>query len=89
MESNKTIYPTPVNFPFDEENVRTLITSNPGIYENSSAENITRFFEVGAGFFMTQGGKRDYSSSFDYKRYRELIEGVIYPQSFDSINRGK
>ena len=87
-ESNKTIYTTPVKFPFDEGNISTLITSNPDIYKNHSAQNITRFFEVGAGFFMVQGGKKDYISSFDYRRYKDLIEGVIYPRSFSNISKG-
>ena len=78
-----------MKFPFDEGNIRTLITSNPDIYNNHSAQNITRLFEVGAGFFMAQGGKKNYVSSFDYTRYKDLIEGVIYPRSFYNISKGK
>ncbi len=37
---------------------------------------------------MTQGGKEDYASSFDYKKYKDLIEGVIYPQTFTNISQG-
>lgn len=88
-ESNKTIYPTPVNFPLGKEKVKTLIASNPDIYKISPIKHITRPFEVGAGFFMTQGGKKDYTTSFDYKKYKDLIEGVIYPHSLTNKSQGK
>lgn len=77
-----------MDFPLSEGKVKTLIRSNPDIYNVTSIDNITRFFEVGAGFFMSQGGRNDYTSSFDYKNYKDLIGGVTYPHSFSNLSRG-
>ncbi|XP_028402921.1 protein dispatched homolog 3-like [Dendronephthya gigantea] len=85
-ESNKTIYSTAVDFPLSEEKVKTLMKSNPDIYK-VTVTNITRFFEVGAGFFMSQGGRKNYTSTFDYKNYKDLIKGVTYPHSFGNLSR--
>ena len=78
-----------MDFPLSNEKVKTLMTSNPDIYKIIPVNDVTRSFEVGAGFFMTQGGKKDYVTSFDYKKYKELIEGVIYPHSLSNKSQGK
>jgi hypothetical protein len=72
----------------NEEKIKKLIALNPDVYKVPPSEDIAKFFEVGAGYFMSQGGKKGYSSSFDYKRYKDYIEGVIYPQSFNNISKG-
>lgn len=78
-----------MDFPLNKKKVKTLVTSNPDIYKITPVKDITRSFEVGAGFFMTQGGKKDYITSFDYKEYKDLIEGVIYPHSLSNKSQGK
>lgn len=65
--------------------------ANPNIYNVTLPDTYYRFFEVGAGYFMTQGGAKDYGSSFDYKNYKEFIGGELDPTTLTNktITEGK
>ena len=68
-----------------------LIRANPQIYNISLPDTYYRFFEVGAGFFMTQGGAINYTSSYDYIKYTDLIAGEFNPTTMKNktIIQGK
>lgn len=55
--------------------------ANPEVYNVSLPDTYYRFFEVGAGFFITQGGAKDFASSYDFEKYSELIGGEADPTS--------
>ena len=62
----------------------TLMEYNPRIFNISVDElppSYYRFFEVGFGYFITQGGSPDFASSYDYDKYQDLFGGQIDPTS--------
>ncbi len=63
----------------------TLMEANPLKFNNVNAKSLPdtyyRFFEVGLGYFMTQGISKDFASSYDFKKYQDMFGGQIDPSS--------
>ena len=62
---------------------------NPKIFNisvNDLPSSYYRFFEVGLGYFITQGASPDFASSYDYDKYQDLFGGEVDPSSI--ANRG-
>lgn len=53
---------------------------NPTLYNLSLlSENYYRYFEIGVGFFITDGGNPRYAETYDFKKYGQLIGGAADP----------
>ena len=53
---------------------------NPRLYNVSMLpDSYYRYFEVGNGFFITNGGSPAYASTYDFKKYGNLLGGVADP----------
>lgn len=60
---------------------------NPRLFNitlQSLPDTYYRYFEVGLGYFMIQGGAADWGSSFDYDKYSEMLGGQIDPSSIET-----
>ena len=81
-EGKKVKYPNGSDFSFviNGNNMKKLMTYNPQLYNVSSlSESYYRYFEVGVGFFITNGGERRYAETYDFKKYGNLIGGAADP----------
>ena len=53
---------------------------NPQLYNVSLlTQTYYRYFEIGVGFFITNGGSRKYAETYDFKKYGDLIGGAADP----------
>lgn len=60
--------------------MKQLMKNNPQLYNASSLpETYYRYFEIGLGFFITNGGDSQYAETYDFKKYGNLIGGVSDP----------
>lgn len=57
---------------------------NPHLYNVSLPDTYYRFFEVGMGYFLTDGGSPNFASSYDFEKYERLIGGQVDPSSLQS-----
>lgn len=54
--------------------------NNKDLYNVSLfSDSYFRYFEVGLGYFITDGGSRDYSNSFDFKKYHSFLGTAHFP----------
>ena len=63
--------------PVDKEKVTILLQNNHHIANVSLPSTYYRYFEVAAGYFMTQGGTKNYKNSLDYRKYKDSIGGEL------------
>ena len=62
----------------------TLMEENPQIFNisiDALPDTYYRFFEVGLGYFVTQGGSLAFASSYDFDKYQDMFGGEIDPTS--------
>ena len=53
---------------------------NPNLYNTSLlSDSYYRYFEIGLGYFMTDGGSSNYATTYDFKKYESLLGGVADP----------
>ena len=60
---------------------------NPSLFHinvTSLPDTYYRFFEVGLGYFLVQGGSPDFGSSYDYDKYSDMLGGQLDPSSIES-----
>ena len=61
---------------------------NPHLYNVSLLpQTYYRYFEVGFGFFITNGGDRQYAETYDFKKYGHLIGGAADPTLSQNASR--
>lgn len=58
--------------------------NEPRLFNVSLPDTYYRFFEVGLGYFITQGGAPDFASSYDYDKYQDMFGGEIDPTSISN-----
>ena len=80
-EKNNAKYPnnSDFSFPLNAEKMKPLMDANQHLYNVSLPDTYYRFFEVGVGYFFTQGGKKDYATSYDFEKYSDLFGGAVDP----------
>jgi hypothetical protein len=53
---------------------------NPALYNISALpQTYYRYFEIGIGYFITNGGDSGYAETYDFKKYGNLIGGAADP----------
>ena len=53
---------------------------NRHLYNTSLlSDSYYRYFEIGLGYFITDGGSDTYASTYDFKKYESLLGGVLDP----------
>lgn len=82
-------YPNGSNFgfPINSAKMNTLMAYNPRLFNinvTSLPDTYYRFFEVGLGYFLVQGGSTDFGSSYDYDKYSDMLGGQLDPSSIES-----
>ena len=82
-EENKTKYKdADFSFPLNGPKMRKLMKENPQLYNVSLLrDTYYRYFEVGVGYFITDGGSVNYASTYDFKKYSEMLGGAPDPTS--------
>ena len=56
--------------------------ANDGLYNVSLLpDTYYRYFEVGVGYFITNGLDEHYASTYDFAKYRKYIAGTPDPTS--------
>lgn len=56
--------------------------ANPTFYNVSLLpDTYYRFFEVGVGYFITNGGDKNYASTYDFEKFSDVIAGSPDPTS--------
>lgn len=61
--------------------------NNPNVFNTTLQalpDTYYRFFEVGMGYFITQGGSPDFASSYDFEKYQDYFGGQLDPSSIAS-----
>ena len=84
VESNMTKYPngSSFGFPLNSAKMTTLMKANePRLFNVSLPDTYYRFFEVGLGYFITNGGSPDFAKTYDYDKYQNAFGGQIDPSS--------
>ena len=82
-EEKKSLYQNDsVDFSFviNDDKMKKLMKYHPRLYNVSTLpETYYRFFEIGLGFFITNGGDRQYAETYDFRKYGNLIGGASDP----------
>ena len=72
----------------NDDKMKQLMKHNSQLYNASSLpETYYRFFEIGLGFFITNGGHPRYAETYDFKKYGKLIGGVSDPTLSQNASR--
>ena len=91
-EGKKDRYPNGSDFSLviNGNNMRELMKYNPQLYNVSSlSQSYYRYFEVGVGFFITNGGEKRYAETYDFKKYGNLIGGAADPTLHRNASRNQ
>ena len=75
------------SFPLNSVKMTTLMERNPRLFNitlQSLPDTYYRYFEVGLGYFLVQGGAPDWGSSYDYDKYSDMLGGEIDPSSIET-----
>ena len=60
--------------------MQTLMKNNPDLYDISLlSDSYYRYFEIGLGYFITDGGSPNYATTYDFRKYESLLGGVAVP----------
>lgn len=90
--TNTSVYPNGSDFSFviNANKMKKLMEYNTNLYNVSSLpETYYRYFEVGLGFFITNGGDRRYAETYDFKKYGGLIGGAADPTLLQNASRNQ
>lgn len=60
--------------------MQNMMYYNPDLYNVSLlSDSYYRYFEIGLGYFITDGGSKKYATTYDFKKYQSLLGGVMDP----------
>jgi hypothetical protein len=61
--------------------MQALMKYNPQLYNNISLlpDSYYRYFEIGLGYFITDGFSPSYASTYDFKEYSSLLGAATDP----------
>jgi hypothetical protein len=85
-------YPNGSDFSLviNSNKMRELMKYNSQLYNVSLLpETYYRYFEIGIGFFLTNGGSRRYAETYDFKKYGDLIGGAADPTLQQNASRNQ
>ncbi|CAB4012475.1 dispatched homolog 3-like [Paramuricea clavata] len=81
-EAKKSKYPNGSDFSFviNANKMQNMMYYNPDLYNVSLlSDSYYRYFEIGLGYFITDGGSKKYATTYDFKKYQSLLGGVMDP----------
>lgn len=82
-----------LSLPYNEQKMTKLMNGNPSRYNISMhSKDYFRFFEVGLGFFLTNGSQSTFVNNYDYKTYSKYFgarNDITTSGTSKGLKRGK